>query len=65
MTQEEYEDLKYDCCPFGLNDGEKRMIYTSESILQTKDKIMNSPLTDKEKIELFDMLVQTISEIYI
>lgn len=63
MTQEEYEDLKYDCCPFGLNGAEKRMIYTSESILQTKDKIMNSPLTDKEKVELFDMLVFTLSEV--
>jgi len=63
MTQEEYEDLKYDCCPFGLNGVEKRVIYTSESILQTKDKIMNSDLSNEEKVELFDMLVQTISEI--
>lgn len=63
MTEQEYNELKYDCLPFGLNGVEKRIIYTSEFIVQTKSRILNSPLADKEKIELFDMLVQTISEI--
>lgn len=63
MTEQEYNELKYDCCPFGLNGVEKRIIYTSEFIFQTKNRILNSPLADKEKIELFDTLVQTISEI--
>lgn len=63
MTKEEFEELKYDCCPFGLNGVEKRVIYTSNEILRIKDEIMNSDLSNEEKIELFDMLVQTISEI--
>lgn len=63
MKEEEYNELKYDCCPFGLNGVEKRVIYTSNFIAQTKDRIMKSDLSDKEKIEMFNMLVQTISEI--
>lgn len=63
MKEEEYNELKYDCCPFGLNGVEKRVIYTSDFIAKTKDRIMNSDLSDKEKIEMFEMLVQTISEI--
>lgn len=63
MTQEEYNELKYDCCPFGINGVEKRIIYTGNEILRIKDEIMNSDLSNEEKIELFDMLVQTISEI--
>lgn len=63
MKEEELFELKYDCCPFGLNGVEKRVIYTSDFIVQTKNRILNSPLTDKEKLEMFDMLVHTLSEV--